>query len=88
MLYVFLVLALLASCALTWAASGFATLHALWQVPVFFAGSFLALVLLFLLVVLISCLFVDPKKLLEKPSGYFRFLLNGWRWRSAACMSM
>ena len=44
--------------------------------PVFFAGSFLALVLLFLLVVLISCLFVDPKKLLEKPSGYFRFLLN------------
>ena len=76
MLYVFLVLALLASCALTWAASGFATLHALWQVPVFFAGSFLALVLLFLLVVLVSCLFVDPKKLLEKPSGYFRFLLN------------
>ena len=76
MLYVFLVLALLASCALTWAASGFATLYALWQGPGFFAGSFLALVLLFLLVVLISCLFVDPKKLLEKPSGYFRFLLN------------
>ena len=76
MLYVFLVLALLASCALTWVASGFASLHALWQVRVFFAGSFLALVLLFLLVVLISCLFVDPKKLLEKPSGYFRFLLN------------
>ena len=76
MLYVFLVLALLASCALTWAASGFATLHALWQVPVFFAGSFLALVLLFLLVVLISCLFVDPKKLLEKPSAYFRFMIN------------
>lgn len=76
MLYVFLVLALLASCVLTWAASGFASLHAPWQVPVFFAGSFLALVLLFLLVVLISCLFVDPKKLLEKPSGYFRFLLN------------
>ena len=76
MLYVFLVLALLASCALKWAASGFATIHELLQVPVFFAGSFLALVLLFLLVVLISCLFVDPKKLLEKPSGYFRFLLN------------
>ena len=54
MLYVFLVLALLASCALTWAASGFATLHALWQVPVFFAGSFLALVLLFLLALMLS----------------------------------
>ena len=48
----------------------------MWQVPVFFLGSFLALVVLFLLVVLVSCLFVDPKKLLEKPSGYFRFLLN------------
>lgn len=57
-------------------ASGFASLAAVWQVPVFFLGSFLALVVLFLLVVLVSCLFVDPKKLLEKPSGYFRFLLN------------
>ena len=56
--------------------SGFASLAAVWQVPVFFLGSFLALVVLFLLVVLVSCLFVDPKKLLEKPSGYFRFLLN------------
>ena len=76
MLYVFLALALLSGCALTYAASGFASLAALWQVPVFFLGSFLALVVLFLLVVLVSCLFVDPKKLLEKPSGYFRFLLN------------
>ena len=76
MLYVFLALALLSGCALTYAASGFASLAALWQVPVFFLGSFLAFVVLFLLVVLVSCLFVDPKKLLEKPSGYFRFLLN------------
>ena len=76
MLYVFLALALLSGCALTYAASGFASLAALWQVPVFFLGSFLAFVMLFLLVVLVSCLFVDPKKLLEKPSGYFRFLLN------------
>lgn len=76
MLYVFLALALLSGCALTYAASGFASLAALWQVPVFFLGCFLALVVLFLLVVLVSCLFVDPKKLLEKPSGYFRFLLN------------
>ena len=76
MLYVFLALALLSGCALTYAASGFSSLAAVWQVPVFFLGSFLALVVLFLLVVLVSCLFVDPKKLLEKPSGYFRFLLN------------
>ena len=76
MLYVFLALALLSGCALTYAASGFASLAAVWQVPVVVLGSFLALVVLFLLVVLVSCLFVDPKKLLEKPSGYFRFLLN------------
>ena len=61
MLYVFLALALLSGCALTYAASGFASLAAVWQVPVFFLGSFLALVVLFLLVVLVSCLFVDPK---------------------------
>ena len=36
----------------------------------------LALVLLFLLVLVVSCLFVDPTKLVEKPSPYFRFLLN------------
>lgn len=76
MLYIFLAISLLSGTALTWLACGFASLAALWQLPVFFCGSFLALILLFLLVVLVSCLFVDPKKLLEKPSGYFRFLLN------------
>ena len=55
--------------------------YAVWADPhaVLYGGVFLlflALVLLFLLVILVSCLFVDPKKLLEKPSGYFRFLLN------------
>ena len=49
MLYVFLALALLSGCALTYVASGFTSLAALWQVPVFFLGSFLALVVLFLL---------------------------------------
>lgn len=76
MLYVFLAVSLLAGCAFTYLASGFVSLAALWQLPVFFLGSFVALLVLFLLVVLVSCLFVDPKKLLEKPSGYFRFLLN------------
>lgn len=76
MLYVFLAVSLLAGCAFTYLASGFSSLAALWQLPVFFFGSFAALIVLFLLVVLVSCLFVDPKKLLEKPSGYFRFLLN------------
>ena len=91
MLYVFLVLALLASCALTWAASGFATLHALWQVPVFFAGSFLALVLLFLLVVLISVCLSTQKSCWKSPavtSGSCSTSSAGWRWHSAACMLM
>ena len=76
MLYVFLALSVLAGACLTWAACGFASVSAVWQLPLFTAGSFLALVVLFLLVLLVSCLFVDPKKLLEKPSGYYRFLLN------------
>ena len=54
----------------------FASLAVLWRLPLLFAGSFLALVLAFLLVLAVSCLFVDPKKLVEKPSPYFRFLLN------------
>ena len=76
MLYVFLAVSLVASVSLTYVSCQFASLNAIWQVPVFFLGSFLALVLLFLLVILISCLFVDPKKQLDKPSGYFRFLLH------------
>lgn len=48
----------------------------IWKLPVLFAGIFVALVLLFLLVLVVSCLFVDPKKLVEKPSRYFRFMLN------------
>ena len=76
MLYVFLAVSVLTGAGLTWAVCGFASASAVWQLPVFTVGSFLALVVLFLLVLLVSCLFVDPKKLLEKPSGYFRFLLN------------
>lgn len=76
MLYVFLAVSFLSGCAFTYLAGGFASLAVLWQLPVFFLGSFVALIVLFLLVVLTSCLFVDPKKLLDKPSGYFRFLLN------------
>ena len=54
----------------------YASWDVLWKLPVLFAGIFVALVLLFLLVLVVSCLFVDPKKLVEKPSRYFRFMLN------------
>lgn len=76
MLYVFLALGLVSGCILTWLSCGFASWNALWQVPVFSLAGFFALVLLFLLVLLVSCLFVDPKKILDRPSNYFRFLLN------------
>ena len=48
----------------------------LWKLPLLCVGCFVAMVLLFLLVLVVSCLFVDPKKPLETPSPYFRFLLN------------
>ena len=76
MLYVFLALGLVSGCILTWLSCGFASWNALWQVPVFSLAGFFVLVLLFLLVLLVSCLFVDPKKILDRPSNYFRFLLN------------
>ena len=76
MLYVFLALGLVSGCILTWLSCGFASWNAIWQVPVFSLAGFFALVLLFLLVLFVSCLFVDPKKILDRPSNYFRFLLN------------
>lgn len=91
MLYVFLALALLSGCALTYAASGFASLAAVWQVPVFFLGCFLALVVLFLLVVLVSCLFVDPKSCWKSRaaiSGSSSTSSAALRWHWAVSMSM
>ena len=40
----------------------------LWKLPLLCVGCFVAMVLLFLLVLVVSCLFVDPKKPLETPS--------------------
>ena len=54
----------------------FSSFHALWQLPLAFVGFFAGLVLLFLLVMAVSCLFVDMKKEVKTPSRYFRFLLN------------
>ena len=76
MLYVFLALALLGACGVTFAWSGFASWSALWQLPVSFAGIFLALVLLFALVLVVSCMLVNPKKENPRPNAYFRFMLN------------
>ena len=76
MVYVLLALSAVFSAAVSAACNWFAGWAVLWQLPLLFIGCFLGLVLLFLLVLVVSCLFVDPKKLVEKPSPYFRFLLN------------
>lgn len=76
MVYVLLTLSAVFSAAVSAACNWFASWTVLWQLPLLFLGCFLGLVLLFLLVLVVSCLFVDPKKLVEKPSPYFRFLLN------------
>ena len=67
---------LLGAAGIQYAINGFSTLACLWQFPLLTAGMLVGLVLLFLLVLFVSTLFVDPKKMVEKPSAYFRFMLN------------
>ena len=76
MLYTFLALSAVFSVVFGVVRHWFSSFHVLWQLPLLFLGSFLALVVLFLLVLAVSCLFVNVKKPVEKPSRYFRFLLN------------
>lgn len=67
---------LLGAAGIQYAINGFSTLACLWQFPLLTVGMLAGLVLLFLLVLFVSTLFVDPKKMVEKPSAYFRFMLN------------
>lgn len=76
MVYLFLALSFGASCILGYYGGWFASWNALWQLPLTSLGFFLGFVLLFVLVLLVSTRFVDPKKILDKPSRYFRFMLN------------
>lgn len=76
MVYVFLALSLAASGALGYFCGWFASWNALWQLPLTALGCFLGFVVLFVLVLFVSTRFIDPKKLLEKPSRYFRFMIN------------
>ena len=76
MLYTFLALSAVFSVVFGVVQRWFSSFHVLWQLPLLFLGSFLALVVLFLLVLAVSCLFVNVKKPVEKSSRYFRFLLN------------
>ena len=76
MTYLFLAISAISAALLSALEGWYESWAVLWQLLLAFIGSFAALVLLFLLVLVISCLFVDPKKQVETPSRYFRFLLN------------
>lgn len=76
MVYVFIALSLAASGLIGYYSGWFLSWNALWQIPLTSAGFFFGFVVLFALVLFVSTRFVDPKKLLEKPSAYFRFMIN------------
>ena len=76
MFYLWLAVGILGGAGIQYAINRFSTLSCLWQLPLLTAGVLLGEILLFLLVLFISTLFVDPRKLKEQPSSYFRFLLN------------
>ena len=76
LLYVFLILSLAISAVIVVNTVTFASLQALWVFPLCFAGGYLALVLLFALVMLLSGVFVDPDKPVEEDSPFHRFMLN------------
>lgn len=71
-----LIVSLLGAGCFVYGNNGFASWQALWMFPAAAAVIFMGLVLLFLLIIVVSALCVDPKKELESPSGYFRFLLT------------
>ncbi len=88
MLYVYSILSVISSFTILYVTGYLKTWHVLWRVPLIAAGCFLALVLLFLLVIYISTLFVDKRKLQERPSGYFRFLLSQFSTIALAFMGV
>lgn len=63
----------LTSCAL---GGGFSDLSFLWQLPLNFVWMFLSLVVLVFLFVVICCACVDMKKVQEKDSPFYRFVLS------------
>ena len=76
LVYVFLILSLAGAVLFVQSRCAFALPMALWQFPLTFLGCFAALVLLFLLIMFLSCTLVDMRKHVKKPNRYFLFLLN------------
>ena len=75
LLHIILLAALLGAAVLTACLGGFAGAAFLWQLPVFFLGFFLALLLLAFLFLFACCATVNLKKPQEKDSPFFRQML-------------
>lgn len=75
--YILLALSALSALGECAAFGGFEGLGWLWQIPVCFAGTFLVLVILWLLILYISCALVDMEKPQGKDSRWFRILASG-----------
>lgn len=70
------VLSAVAALVLCGCFGGYESLVWLWQLPVLFVGGFLALALVFFLVLLVSCALVDTNKEQKEDSPYYRFLIR------------
>lgn len=74
--YTLMGLALLLSAGICVGTGSFASLNWLWLLPLGFAVSLVGLVVLFFLLLWISCLFVDMEKPQQKDNAYFRWLVT------------
>ena len=70
--------AILAALAWSYSLGGFSGLGWLWQLPVGFVVSFLALVIVSFLIFFIRVMFLDPDKPREKDSRVFRWVVMQW----------
>ena len=69
---IFCILAALSAAGVCAATDAFATLRWLWTLPLSFVGSLLGLVALFFVSVCVICAFVDPDKVRDNDSKFFR----------------
>ncbi len=72
----FLVLSLLASAGICFAAGAFAGLTWLWLLPLCLVGGFVVLLALWFVMILIAAHFVDMEKEPEKDSAFFRWVVR------------
>lgn len=76
LLYIYLILSLLGTAALSFGCQWYDSWNALWQVPLTFIGLFLGLMVAFALVVLLATAAVRMDKEQTKRNGFYAFLFH------------